>query len=85
VAGAGRQLIFLLGAFGGLFGFALFSNPDLGMRQDLDLMGMVALPATLISALWWDARFSPGQQRLAAVCIATATAGILLAPVLRFP
>ena len=85
LAGRGRPLLFLLGAFCGLFGFALFYNPDLGMRQDMDLMGMYALPAGLIVALWWDARFSPGQQRLSAVWIATATAGFLLAPALRFP
>lgn len=80
-----HELGFLGGALAGLLLFSLLWNPDLGMQRDLDLMALFSVPCYWIAALWLDARFPPGQARLAALAAASASFALRLVPFLRFP
>jgi len=80
-----RPALFLLAGFAGLFLITLFFNPDLGYRSDFDLLAVFAVPASMLIALWWDARFSSRQRWLLALSIAAASFVFLVTPNLRFP
>jgi hypothetical protein len=80
-----RPVLFLLAGFAGLFLITLFFNPDLGYRGDFDLLAFCAVPASMLIALWWDARFSSRQRWLLALSIAAASFVFLVTPRLGFP
>jgi hypothetical protein len=81
------ETVFLAAGLGGLSLLALIFNPAvlLGVRGDFDIMAGFAVPATLLVALWWDARFSARQREVLHLACAVASFSFLLTLRIRFP
>ncbi len=82
-----RETLFLGAGLGGLLLLALIFNPTVfgGVRGDFDIMSSFAIPATLLVALWWDARFSDRQRKALHLAAAVASFSFLLLLRIRFP
>jgi len=82
-----RETLFLGAGLGGLLLLALIFNPAVGggVRWDFDIMAGFALPATLLVALWWDARFSDRQREALHLATAVAAFSFLVMLRIRFP
>jgi hypothetical protein len=82
-----RETLFLGAGLGGLLLLALIFNPTIfgGVRGDFDIMAGFAVPATLLVALWWDARFSDRQREALHLATAVASFSFLVMLRIRFP
>jgi hypothetical protein len=82
-----QETLFLGAGLGGLLLLALIFNPAVvgGVRGDFDIMAGFAVPATLLVALWWDARFSDRQREVLHLATAVASFSFLVMLRIRFP
>ena len=81
------ETLFLCAGLAGLLLLALLFSPIVpgGVLADFDVMAGFAVPATLLVALWWDARFSAPQRELLHLSCAVAAFSFLMLLRIRFP